>query len=145
VRKVWLGERQDEGVATRDVTQIRHFFEAGDDTLWITFYFSPGKAGTLQEVFQDAAQNYYHSVGDIFSPMVFFDTAYWTETLPVQPLVESLFVKSNRGKEYKDLVLFTTDEEEAVEFLVRKAPPENQQIERWRAMGLNATVARFAP
>jgi hypothetical protein len=38
VRRVWLAERQDEGVATRDVTQIRHFFEAGDDTLWITFY-----------------------------------------------------------------------------------------------------------
>ena len=38
VRKVWLDRRQDEGTATRDVIQIRHFFEAGDDTLWITFY-----------------------------------------------------------------------------------------------------------
>lgn len=38
VRKVWLKLRSDEGAATRDVIQIRHFFEAGDDTLWITFY-----------------------------------------------------------------------------------------------------------
>jgi hypothetical protein len=37
VRKIWLKLRSDEGAATRDVIQIRHFFEAGDDTLWITF------------------------------------------------------------------------------------------------------------
>jgi hypothetical protein len=38
VRKVWLGYRKDEGTATRDVIQIRHFFEASQDMLWITFY-----------------------------------------------------------------------------------------------------------
>lgn len=38
VRKVWLDLRKDKGSATRDVAQIRHFFEAGDDTLWITFF-----------------------------------------------------------------------------------------------------------
>lgn len=38
VRRVWLGFRGDEGTATRDVVQIRRFFEAGEDTLWITFY-----------------------------------------------------------------------------------------------------------
>jgi Restriction endonuclease len=38
VRKVWFDLRGDEGTATRDVTQIRHFFEDGDNTLWITFY-----------------------------------------------------------------------------------------------------------
>jgi hypothetical protein len=38
VRKIWLDVRKDEGAATRDVIQIRHFFEAGEDTLWITFY-----------------------------------------------------------------------------------------------------------
>lgn len=37
VRKVWLDKRKDEGAATRDVNQIRNFFEAGEDTLWITF------------------------------------------------------------------------------------------------------------
>jgi hypothetical protein len=38
VRKVWLAKRKNEGVATSDVTQIRYFFEADVDTLWITFY-----------------------------------------------------------------------------------------------------------
>jgi hypothetical protein len=39
VRKVWLANRKNnEGVATSDVTQIRYFFEADEDTLWITFY-----------------------------------------------------------------------------------------------------------
>ena len=33
VRKVWLDARKDEGTATRDVIQIRHFFEATADTL----------------------------------------------------------------------------------------------------------------
>lgn len=37
VRKVWLGIREDKGAATRDVAQIRYFFETSDDTLWITF------------------------------------------------------------------------------------------------------------
>ena len=37
VRKVWLDARKDEGTATRDVIQIRHFFEATADTLWIAF------------------------------------------------------------------------------------------------------------
>jgi hypothetical protein len=37
VRTVWLDKRKDEGAATRDVNQIRNFFEAGEDTLWITF------------------------------------------------------------------------------------------------------------
>src|SRR5260370_39813838 len=37
VREVWLDAREDEGTATRDVIQIRHFFEATADTIWITF------------------------------------------------------------------------------------------------------------
>lgn len=37
VRRFWLKERGDEGVATRDVIQIRHFFAADDRAVWITF------------------------------------------------------------------------------------------------------------
>jgi len=37
VEKQWRGLRKDAGTATRDVTQIRHFFESGQDTIWITF------------------------------------------------------------------------------------------------------------
>jgi hypothetical protein len=38
VRQTWLALRKDAGTATRDVIQIRHFFEAVPETLWITFY-----------------------------------------------------------------------------------------------------------
>lgn len=38
----WRKERGDKGAATRDVIQIRHFFEADEQTVWITF-----SAGTL--------------------------------------------------------------------------------------------------
>ena len=37
VHSFWLANRGDQGTATRDVKQIRCYFEAGDDTLWITF------------------------------------------------------------------------------------------------------------
>jgi hypothetical protein len=37
--------------------------------------YAPGRAGTLQEVFQDAAQNYYRGDGP-FSPMIFYDTKF---------------------------------------------------------------------
>ena len=54
--------------------------------------YAPGKAGTLQEVFQDAAQNYYLTFHSTFSPMVFLDTdGHWTERFPVGPLLRELF------------------------------------------------------
>jgi hypothetical protein len=46
-----------------------------DGLLAVALYgvlYAPGKAGTLQEVFQDAAQNYYPTAGG-FSPTVFLD------------------------------------------------------------------------
>jgi len=51
--------------------------------------FAPGSAGTIQEIFQDAAQNHYESFGQA-SPMVFFDEAYWTDTKPVYPVLQKL-------------------------------------------------------
>jgi predicted Rossmann-fold nucleotide-binding protein len=51
--------------------------------------FAPGSAGTIQEVFMDAAQNHYETFGPA-SPMVFFDRTYWTETKPVFPLLRQL-------------------------------------------------------
>jgi hypothetical protein len=55
--------------------------------------------------------------------MVFFGKEYWTQTLPAVALLESLFTKNKRGGNYKGNVLVTDDEQEAVAFLVRRAPP----------------------
>ena len=59
--------------------------------------FAPGSAGTIQEVFQDAAQNHYRSFGTV-SPMVFFGSEYWTVTKPVYPLLRQLAA----GHDYAD-------------------------------------------
>lgn len=54
--------------------------------------YAPGSAGTLQEVFQDAAQNYYRTFHDRFSPMVFLDVDHhWSTRFPVAPLLRELF------------------------------------------------------
>lgn len=50
--------------------------------------FVPGAAGTVQEVFQDACENFYGGAGS--PPMVLLGTTYWTETLPVWPLLRAL-------------------------------------------------------
>lgn len=72
--------------------------------------FSPGSAGTIQEIFQDAAQNHYASFGPP-SPMVLLDTAYWTQRHPVWAVLDSL----STGRAYRDLITLTDDEDEVVE------------------------------
>ncbi|KAA1426255.1 LOG family protein [Nocardioides antri] len=51
--------------------------------------FLPGAAGTVQEIFQDACENYYADDGKV-APMVLVGRRYWTETLPAWPLLTSL-------------------------------------------------------
>ena len=73
--------------------------------------YSPGSAGTMQEVFQDAAQNHYKTFG-FASPMVFLGREHWSQAMPVYPLLEELQAK---GK-YRNLLLSIVDTaEEAVE------------------------------
>ncbi len=66
--------------------------------------YAPGSAGTMQEIFQEAVQNHYLSFG-YASPMVFMDTRYWTEEMPVYPLMQHLI---KEGK-YQNLLLTLTD------------------------------------
>jgi predicted Rossmann-fold nucleotide-binding protein len=51
--------------------------------------FLPGVGGTVQEIFQDACENYY-AVPESVAPMVLVGETYWTETLPAWPLLRSL-------------------------------------------------------
>jgi len=74
--------------------------------------FSPGSAGTIQEVFQDACQNHYNSVG-VISPMIFLGREFWTRTRPVYPLLEHLA----RGHEYARHLLLTDSLEEIIQAL----------------------------
>ena len=51
--------------------------------------FLPGAGGTVQEVFQDACENYYADESSV-APMVLVGVEYWTETVPAWPLLQSL-------------------------------------------------------
>lgn len=51
--------------------------------------FAHGGPGTMQEVFQDACQNAYGTVGDV-SPMVFLGQRYWTQDRPALALMRSM-------------------------------------------------------
>lgn len=51
--------------------------------------FLPGSAGTVQEIFQDACENYYAEPG-ARAPMVLVGRRHWTETLPAWPLLEAM-------------------------------------------------------
>ena len=51
--------------------------------------FLPGAAGTVQEIFQDACENYYADEATI-APMVLVDVVHWTQQLPAWPLLRAL-------------------------------------------------------
>ena len=72
--------------------------------------FSPGSAGTTQEIFQDAAQKHYHSYGPP-APMVFLGVEHWTKTRPVWPLLQHVA----KGHDYGALLHLTDDEDAIVE------------------------------
>lgn len=71
--------------------------------------FAPGSAGTMQEIFQDAAQNHYKTFG-YPSPMIFLNSQYWNTQVPVYPFLQELLAKGR----YSNLILSQADEEEEV-------------------------------
>lgn len=96
--------------ATPFATHIAKYFENAlreDGILTIAkggIIYSPGSAGTMQEIFQDAVQNHYLSFG-YASPMVFLGTEYWTRDMPVYPLLAQLAASGR----YRNLILSLTD------------------------------------
>ena len=71
--------------------------------------FLPGAGGTVQEVFQDACENYYADESSV-APMVLLGRAHWTEELPVWPLLQALA----RGRAMESHVHLVDSVEEAV-------------------------------
>ena len=101
--------------ATPFATEIAKFFDNSVRENYIIsapkggIIYTPGSAGTFQEIFQDAAQNHYETLG-YSSPMVFLGTEYYTEETPIYPLLTDL---QERGK-YKNLILRITDRTDEV-------------------------------
>jgi len=88
--------------------------------------YAEGKAGTLQEIFEDGAQNYYHTYGP-FSPMIFLSANYWTNNIPVKAVLENLF----KSDDFKNNVLFTDDPAEVIAF-VKSHSSTQTPVERLR-------------
>lgn len=82
--------------------------------------FTPGSAGTIQELFQDTTQNHYSVFGPP-SPMVLLGVDYWTRQHPVWPVLESLA----NGRPYRDLIVLTDDPEEVVKSIEAYERPAN--------------------
>ncbi len=89
--------------------------------------YSPGSAGTIQEVFQDAAQNHYRSFGHP-SPMIFLGVDYWRFQKPVYPLLTQLAA----GHDYAALIHLTDDRTEVVERLLDFAAARSADLNRRR-------------
>ncbi len=49
----------------------------------------PGRAGTVQEIFQEACDGYYGAAEKV-APLILWGSRYWTETLPAWPLLLAL-------------------------------------------------------
>lgn len=79
--------------------------------------YAPGSSGTLQEIFEDANQNYYVFPGEGMSPMVFLDIdQFWTKTYPVIPVLKALF-----GDRFDDVVAVVTSGANAVAAIEERA------------------------
>jgi predicted Rossmann-fold nucleotide-binding protein len=76
--------------------------------------FLPGAAGTVQEVFQDACENYYADPSHR-APMVLVGRDYWTQELPVWQLLSAL----GEHRDLRDVLHLVDTVEEAVEVLPR--------------------------
>ncbi|MBQ9659730.1 MAG: hypothetical protein IJV37_00495 [Bacteroidales bacterium] len=101
--------------STPFATQIAKYYDNSirEDNI-LTFavggiIFTPGSAGTLQEIFQEAAQDHYLSV-DVSSPMAFFGVDFFCKDIPVYPFLQDMMA---RGK-YKQLLLSISDDPEEV-------------------------------
>jgi len=71
--------------------------------------FLPGAGGTVQEIFQDACENYY-ATPQTLAPMVLVGRQYWTEELPAWPLLQALA----RGRPMEEAIHLVDSVEDAV-------------------------------
>jgi len=80
--------------------------------------YTPGAAGTVQEVFMDATQNHYNVFG-IISPMVFVDSGYWADDRLAAPL---LLGQLAAGRPYAEMIAVLDEPQDVVDFITSHPP-----------------------
>lgn len=89
--------------------------------------FAPGRAGTVQEVFQAATKTFYGTDG-ASGAYVFLDRAFWTHTLPIEALLRPLMALSPYG-DLSASIHVTDDVREAIALLTA-APSIKESTKR---------------
>jgi len=84
--------------------------------------YTPGAAGTVQEVFMDATQNHY-AVFDLISPMVFVDSAYWADDRLAAPL---LLRQLAGDRPYGEMIAVLDHPDDVVRFLENHPPVDTR-------------------
>jgi predicted Rossmann-fold nucleotide-binding protein len=74
--------------------------------------FLPGAAGTVQEIFQDACENYYGAREKV-APMVLVGRRHWEQEYPAWPMLRSLAA----GRPMADYIHLVDTVDQAVEVL----------------------------
>ncbi|MET1088864.1 MAG: Rossmann fold nucleotide-binding protein [Arthrobacter sp.] len=74
--------------------------------------FLPGAAGTVQEIFQDACENYY-AAGVKITPMVLVGKHHWEHRYPAWPMLQSLAA----GRSMADRIFLVDSVEDAAAIL----------------------------
>ncbi|TLM84173.1 LOG family protein [Pseudarthrobacter sp. NamE5] len=80
--------------------------------------FLPGAAGTVQEIFQDACENYYGAREKI-TPMVLVGRRHWEQQYPAWPMLRRLAA----GRLMEDRIFLVDTVQEAVEVLRGQSLP----------------------
>lgn len=71
--------------------------------------YTPGSAGTRQEVFQHACRNHYSSIGDEV-PMIFYDTEFWN-----QSGVTDCLIRNSKDRPFSKWILLSDTVDEIVD------------------------------
>ena len=74
--------------------------------------FLPGAAGTVQEIFQDACENFY-GAPETITPMVLVGREHWERTYPAWPMLQSLAA----GKPMAEKIFLVDTVEDALEVI----------------------------
>ncbi len=93
--------------------------------------FAPGRAGTTQEIFQDACQNHYASYEEV-SPMVFLGTERYTEETPLWDTIRRV----SEGRHYHEMLLLSDEVNEIVGFITDHPPEPSDGVASPVASGL---------
>ena len=79
--------------------------------------YAPGSSGTLEEIFEDANQNFYVPSTEGMSPMVFLDIdGFWTTQVPVLPVLRALF-----GERFDEVVTIAKNADDAVAAILARS------------------------